>query len=324
MVRSTWKTKIAVLTTAVLLPLASLVSVHADEAVVTCDYETTPTCTSKVNLEVNVTEVLTVTLDTDPWAVSDTANAFLRDKIKATAKTNNKSGVTLSMYAADTILKNTASYKAEDASSYINTLDKTYTRNEFETTQKPVAWGYSLDDTSTGSTTSNYSPVTTSANPVQLFTTVGTSDAANGTQDVYFGAYADGTKQSGTYAQTIYFVAVTGVISDDNPVVPVNPAEENPRDEIATYNASRGNTNGTTTYTNYSTTGSVSTTSTEIMADDQTDTYTKYVAPAGVTTSNGGGNLALVLATAAAVAGTSGFFFLIAAKRRKDDDEEEE
>lgn len=293
------------------MPLASLLTVHADDTL-------PDPVTKTVDLEVNVAEVLTISLDEPTSWASGATGSLLRNKVGVTASTNNRKGVTVSMYTKDEDirLKNTDVYKSTDESTYIDTLGSNTTYGGFTNN----AWGYSVTDTDTPTASATYLPMQNENNPIQLFSTVGTATTGEGSQTVFFGAKADSDKQSGTYAQTVYFVAVTDVIDDvDNPQVPVNPSEENPRNEIAQYNTSTGRT----TYTTYTASGSTRTTETEVSAGNQANTYDSYVAAAGVTT-NSGNTLPIALATAAAVAGTSGFFFFILAKRRKDDDEEEE
>ena len=312
-----------------------------------------------VKLQVNLMESLEITVtDPDEWASGSlTKDAvgdgwtsdFLRNKVNVTAATNNGNGVRVSMYthtsSAESTLANTTrlfnltSYSASDATSYISTLDATSGTNVqpgANGANFPVNyWGYSIDDTPTLNTTSHYNPLATSANPITLINTnYGTAGAS---QDVYFGAKANNTKQSGTYAQTVYFAAVTGNIETDptdpgyNPPVPVNPSNPNPVDDIAYHNI---NSTGNTTYTHTSYTsgtpstttpsvdGNTTTTSTHTTAGDARNTYAQA---AGVTTeSSTGAAVATALGVAAAVSAASGTFFFILAKRKKDDDEEEE
>lgn len=316
MVRSIQKTNILIATLVVaFLSLITLFPVYADD---------TQTTTKTVDLEVNVAEILTVSLDEPATWATGTSDAVLRNKVSISANTNNKSGVTVSMYIDDTYprLKNTNNYSASDDTTYINTLDaNTYTYGTFPKN----SWGYSVEDQDTAQSGASYLPMKLKADPIQLFSTVGTASVSTGSEDVFFGARADATKQSGTYAQTVYFVAVTGVIEEDpedpgyNPSDPVTPSSDNPRNEIAQYNS----TLGTTTYSSYSTTSGIKSTDTEISAGNQANTYDSYVTAAGVTSSSNN-SLAGALAAAAAVTATSGTFFFILAKRRKDDDEEEE
>ncbi|MBR3252826.1 hypothetical protein IKF84_02025 [Candidatus Saccharibacteria bacterium] len=284
--------------------------------------------TEDVDFNVNVTEALTVSISTPAsWASGD-AGDLLRNKVTVSALTNDKSGVTVSMYADGTDLQNTAAYSSSDATTYIPTLDSdTYTANTFPTN----AWGYSLTDTVAG-TDASYLPMTTSTEPIEVLkSTIG----SQGSKDVFFGAKASTAKKSGTYAQTVYFTAVTGTIdSSTNPEDPLYPSTpSNPTDSPA-YDSGTGNpATGQTTYTRRTTTGSGSSSVSGSTNDTTTqvskgDTRSSYVRAAGVTsttptttTSDNISTLGIALASAAGVAAVSGIFFLVAAKRRKDDDE---
>lgn len=315
MVRSIHKTKLLfILALVFATPALIISSVYADNPLV--DSET-------MTFRVNVDEVLTVSI-TDPtnWASGSTGE-FLRNKVNVAATTNSPVGVTVSMYTDNTSLFNTTSYDASDDRTYIPTVDNTEQVNFFPDNR----WGYSVDDTDAGIGTAHYDALQTSANPILLFSTVGTSTIGGGNEDVYFGAKATTYVQSGTYAQTVYFAAVTGTIDSDNPAVPVNPSTPDPTNEIAHYSSSTGQTTYTTRTTSGSgtspITGSTDTTTTNVTKGDTTTTYAHA---AGVTTSsnNGVNSLAVALAASAAVAATTGTLFFVAAKRRKDDDEEEQ
>lgn len=275
-----------------------------------------------LDFKVNVAEVLTITV-TNPanWASGNVLD-FLRNKVSVDASTNNPIGVTVSMYTDldSTQLRNIISYNALNDTSYIPTLTDAAQGG----TNFPVNyWGYSVNDEDTAIPTANYYAMRDRSNPIELFSTVNNAtNVGEGHEDVFFGAKADGTKQSGTYAQTVYFAAVTGTIDTDNPSVPVNPSHPNPTTEIASYNSSTGNT----TYTQRRTIGSGDTaTEEEKTTVTKGDITSAYANAAGVTssTSGAGDNAALVtaLAAGAAVSAVSGLAFFVAAKRKKDDEE---
>ena len=308
MVRSTYKTHINFMVVPVALAVAAITAsttnVSADQ---------------NVNFNVNLDEVLTVSItNPDTWASGNT-DELLRNKVNITALTNNYHGATVSMYADYNQLFNTATYTASDSTSYIDTLDaNTYTHGTFPTN----AWGYSLTDTDAGDASASYLPVTTSTAPVTLMTsTIGNL----GSKDVYFGAKATNVKQSGTYAQTVNFVAVTGTIDSGNPQVPVNPSHDSPATNVATYDSSRN----TTSYTRRTrttsqpanpnpVTGDTTTTSTSVTSGD---TRNSYANAAGVTTtSTGDSALATALAVAAGVTAVAGVAFFVLAKRKNDDE----
>ncbi len=240
------------------------------------------------------------------------------------ALTNNNNGVTVSMYAPNTNLVNTT-----DSSYYIETLSNdTYTTSTFPTN----AWGYSLTDTVAGIDAS-YLPMTddTTAPITVLESTLG----SQGSKDVFFGAKASAAQKSGTYAQTVYFTAVTGTIDPDNPKDPEYPSTPTDPTNTPTYDSNTGNPKtGQTTYTRRTTSGS-GTSSVSGTTENTTtqvtkgDTTSSYVRAAGVTsttptttTTDNVSTLGIALASAAGVAAVSGIAFLVAAKRRKDDDED--
>ena len=336
MVRSIHRTKILFVVAASLLAPASILSsVHAANP-------------ESLDFQVNIAEALTITV-TNPtsWAkggLTNTASGgkvesdFLRNKVSVSATSNNPIGVTVSMYTkGGTDLRNTTSYNASDASTSIPTLTANYAVSNFPTNY----WGYSANhdtngDTDAGSTSAVYKPLSTSA--IQLFSTIGTG-SNTGSEDVYFGAKANNDKQSGTYARTVYFAAVTGNINTDptdpnyNPLIPdpsTNPpSTPDPVDNYAHYTSTTGRTTYTTRTTTSATgadatdsvTGDMNNTTTDVTAGDVSTTYAQAY---GVTNSSTGSALGVALGVAASVSAASGFFFFILAKRRKDDDEEEE
>lgn len=314
MVRSTHKINISLSLAAVLLATTALVSPIVNVSAAD------PT----VTFEVDISEVLTVSLtNPDVWA-SGNVNDLLRNKVTVSAMTNNYYGVTVSMYANDTMLKNVDTFSSTDETSYIDTLTTgtTTTNGNFASNR----WAYSVADTDAGDASAIYKPVTTVSSPVTLFENVPGTSGTTYSEDVFFGAKATENKQSGTYAQTVNFVAVTGVIDTDNPVIPVNPSEDNTDSEIASntphYNPSTGRTTRTTRSTN--TTANTTTTTTQVTNGN---TVSSYANAAGVTRksgSNDGQNIATALAVAAGVAAVSGITFFALAKRNKDDEDDEE
>ena len=153
MVRSLHKIKILFAVATILsAPAVLLSSAHANNP-------------ELVDLQVNIAEALTITV-TDPttWADGSLINTnpttnklesdFLRNKVNVTAKSNNPYGVTVSMYTKDaTDLRNTTSYSASDATSYIPTLSSNSTVSAFPTNY----WGYSRthDPDGNGDTTAS-------------------------------------------------------------------------------------------------------------------------------------------------------------------------
>ena len=325
MVRSSHKTKIL---------FAAMLSFTAPALILSSTKAANP---ESVLFQVNIAEALTLVV-TDPtdWASGELNHAsgsnmesdFLRNKVNVAAYTNNPVGVTVSMYTkGDTDLRNTASYSSSDATSYIPTLASAATPGTNGASFPVNYWGYSVNDTDTLNTSATYNALRTSANPIQLFQTSVDGDNCTISQathcnnkDVFFGAKANNTKQSGTYTRTVYFAAVTGTIDTDNPIVPDTPSTPDPINNAAHYSS----TTGQTTYTERSTTGSGSsatdTTSTDVTKGDISTTYAQAY---GVTSTSNGSALATAFGVAAGVAATSGIAFFVAAKRRKDDEDEE-
>ena len=307
MVRSIHKINIFSIPVAV-ITLVGMFMVSAKEASAT---------DPSVTFNVNIAEILTVSVDKPTTWASGTMNELLRNKISVSAKTNNYYGVTLSMYADALTLNNTKTYDSTKPATYIETLNDNYSKNNFPTD----AWGYSIDDTDAGNNNATYSPIVTQANAVTLISRTPDDMGTVYSKNVFFGAKATNAKNAGTYAQTVNFVAVTGVIdTETNPPVPDNPSTDNPQNEIASYNSTRN----TTTYTGRTTNTTTNTTTTTTQVTNG-NTVSTYANPAGVTTSsNGATALATGLAVAAGVTATSGTLFFILAKRRDDDDDEEE
>ena len=173
-------------------------------------------------LQVNVAEVLTISLTTPTtWAsgdlVSDGQGGFvsdlLRNKVTLEVTSNNPSGYTASMYANNTNLEN----QTNNSTATIPTLAENTTASAFPADR----WGYSFVD---NTTTAPYYAMTTGSNPISLLSYTTNSSSNVNTKDVYFGAKASAASESGTYAQTVVFSVVSGVIDPNtNPVVPTDP-----------------------------------------------------------------------------------------------------
>ena len=286
----------------------------------------TSTCaaanTANFDFNLNVAEVITVTVkDPANWASGGT-DTLLRNKVNVEATTNSPIGITVSMYTgANTELRNTSNFSASDASTYIPTLASSTTASAFPANY----WGYSVNDTAAGNNSANYDALKTSADPIRLFTTVGTSNVGGSSKDVFFAAKADGTKQSGTYAQTVYFAAVSGTIDTDNPAVPVNPSNPDDISDVAHYSPTTGRTTYTTRGTSGSGTSSVSGATNDTTTQIATGDLTSYYADAyGVTNSTEPASntvttdttLPTALGVTAGVATVSGLGLFAAHKRK--------
>lgn len=279
---------------------------------------------ANVDFNINVAEILTVTVKNPATWASGNINTLLRNKVNVAATTNSPIGVTVSMYTgANTELRNTTAFNSSDVSTYIPTLNSVTTAASFPDNY----WGYSFDDNASGSPSANYAALKTSADPIQVFTTVGTANIGGNNKDVYFGAKADDTKQAGTYMQTVYFAAVTGTIDTDNPAVPVDPPHQNPDNGVAHYDSTPNSTTYTTRTTSGSGTSSVSgatnDTTTEIITGDVTSYYAHAAGvenstnPASTTTSTDS-TVPVLIGAAAGIATVSGVSLYAFSRRRQE------
>ena len=323
MLRSSSKIKMfGALVSLASLPVLCAVSASATEV------------TRNTNFRVNVSDALSVSVTTpDQWAVGD-INQFLRNRIYVSATTNAAAGLTATMTTKTT---NTSLINSRKNSFTIPTLS-----GDEKVASFPVnKWGYSLEDAVAAPDDDTFYkalvPVDTQT-PINVFEAEYTSTAAPGTYNanVFFGAKADSTIASGTYANTVVINVVTGVINNDpgnpdpnpdyNPNPPVNPSGDTTPD-TPTYNP----TNNQTTYTTVTHNNDDTTTTTTEVSEG--DTTASYADPHGVKRKNSsststnivaGNPVATGIAVASAVAGTTGFIFFLIGKRRKDEEEEEE
>lgn len=273
------------------------------------------TCT---NFEVNIPEILTVQITRpNSWAVGD-VGVFLRNMITLNIVSNNPAGFTASMTtgattAAGSALTNTYA----DSTSTIPMLTSNWTRSDTTVTK---FWGYSLDD---ASETGTYGTLALkgATTPVTIIP-AGTMETAS--KDIYIGAKADSSIDSGTYQGTIIISVVSGTITEDNPVTPTDPAT--PDDTIADNPAYQPGASasdpGRTIYTNTNYSGTTNTSTLEV---SEGDTRTSYQDPQGVSTAriNEGTPLATGLAVTAAVAAVAGIAFFVIARKRDEDDGDE-
>ena len=270
------------------------------------------------DFNVQVKEVLSVSVSTPTTWASGDVDTFLRNPVSVSVVTNNASGFTATM---TTKTANTSLINTSKNSITLPTLASSTTRTNFPANY----WGYSLDDTSEGSGASTYSAlVGAGSTPITLLSSL---TASSGTKDFYFGAKANLTQASGTYSGTVVISVVSGAINNNtNPITPTDPDTPNPTPNTPTYNPTHGTT--TYTYTNINSGTGTSTTTSEISAGDNRSVYQGYTPPQGVTystTSRVSTTSALTtgLAIASSIAATSGAFFLFAARREEDDDNDD-
>ena len=293
--------------------------------------------TENTTFEVNVIDSLLVTITRPTSLASGGMDEFLRNEYGLSVVNNNTAGFTASMYSLDTT--NLALYNSNNIT--IPTLASTSTRAAFPANY----WGYSLGsytldgvsqgsytlngktygETTAGNNSSNYHPlVSSTANPITVI--AAGSGKTSGTQEIYFGAKGNSSTPAGTYKATVVISVVSGVIDNNNPITPTNPAYPQNYDAYGYNSSGGGSSQGTTVYTYIS--GNNSTTS-EISEGDNRSLY-GYQEPvmgelySTYTNVSDGSLLATILTITSVTAASSGIFFFALAKRRDDDDEEEE
>lgn len=265
------------------------------------------------NFQVNVKEILSVSISTPTDWASGYADEFLRNTITVNVTSNNNRGFTAGMTTKtpNTYLKHTVL-----SDTRIPTLAENSSHQEFPANY----WGYSLNDEQNDGL---YKPLVgeTSA-PITILSSPSSS---SGSSNVYFGAKTDITKSSGTYFGTIVISVVSGTDGSDLPAPTgeeqTTPASPGPEEE-AEYNSGSDTTVYTYTYTPAS--GGTTTTTTQISEGNNTNLYDSYTPPQGVnkrTNSNitSGSIIATVMAVAASVSAVSGILFFALAKRKKDE-----
>lgn len=278
--------------------------------------------------QLDIDEVLVVSVTTPSSGATGAVNNFLRNTVGLEVTTNNGNGFTAFM----TTKTATPSLINTFSADTIPTLNSSATRSGFPADH----WGYSISNTTdlttwssdtpdseSGVANSTYKPIVGSeSTPVTVLRATGT---ASRSQDIYFGAKASSSSDSGTYTNTVVISVVSGVSTENNiPENPVTPADDTvANNNTGTYvPAPTGGDSGATVY-HY--TSSTDTTDTDTTIVTEGDTHTvEYTAPQGVSHIIEGTPLATGLAITAAIAATSGAFFFILAKRKKDKEDEED
>ena len=301
---------------------------------------TCPGGVCNTTFEVDVSESLSVSVEAPTDPAEGEVDEFLRNTVTLDVTSNNPTGFTATMYADGTSLVNES-----ESTVTIPSLANSSVKSSFPANY----WGYSLDtvgdttgsytynskiynETNNGNSDSYYHPLPASSSPDTVLTGTGATTA---TRNLYFGAKADASQESGTYTGTIVISVVTGEVKNNNdssstPSTPVNPAQNSDTTAgNATYSSTYNRTVYYTTTSNTGTGGAVDTTTTEaeVSTGDTTRTYANAAGVMESTTSSNiaeGNTLATGLAITSAVAATSGVIFFILAKRKKDDEEEED
>lgn len=210
----TQKQKIFLYLSAVLI-LPMMLGVFCDANALTKLDCTGPECETGVTFRALVNEVLTVSI-TEPESMAmggltnQTGNRrysdLLRNRYGVTINSNNAAGFSVLMNTASEsgALENTHQSLSTDS---IPMLESNWTR---EDTLRTKFWGYSMnDDEETGT----YRAFAKSGQtPTEIFSS---DSAAISTFNLYFGAMADDSITSGTYAATVVINVVTAVATDD-------------------------------------------------------------------------------------------------------------
>lgn len=276
--------------------------------------------------QVNVQEVLSVSITTPKTWASGGVDTFLRNTVNLNVTSNNVQGFTASMISEDSSATLRHSSKASATLPTIGTTE-TYTCSSATCSEFPSnKWAYSLDD---GSNTGTYRPMVGLAagnSPIPIISradSLGNNQAgqAVSSRNIYFGSKSSISQASGTYSGTVILYVVSGIVSENNntPVIPETPTTDGTA--TAEYNSGTNETVRTVS----TTTSDTTTTTTTINQGDATGSYAPAQGVTDSTSSNiyDGSMLTTGLAVTASVAAASGIFFFILAKRKKDDDEEE-
>ena len=273
--------------------------------------------TATADPTITTEEVLVVEFPDQVTDASGDTGQFIRNYVTVITASNNAAGHVAYM---NTKTNSLALAHETIPTANIPTLATGTTWNRSNTTTN--FWGYSLDDSSQIGT---YYPMVGPSSPVRI--DYSTTPINYSEVTVYFGAKIDGTKESGTYTNTVVFTVISGmstVPSGGNPDPdPTGPQDTSEDDPVVAYDSS-GNQ---TVYTDTTNRGDKYT---EISTGDNRSHYPNatevtFTPPQGVTTYIGEGTpLATGLAVTSAVAAVSGAIFLIATKRDDDDEEEEE
>lgn len=257
--------------------------------------------TKDFTFNVNVSNVLDVSVSPTKVSASGEVNEFLRTSALVTISTNSEYGATAN------ITTKTATTALTNGSATIPTLSSNTTRDNFATGH----WGVSSTDTTEGSGSSTYMPLQPfgSATPTPVLQTSGRGEYS---RTIYFGMKAGEIQTSGKYTNTV----VLAVVANNAPVVPPDPIKpEEPT----------GGGSNAPARTAPRTVAVTRPTTSEDEAEEE------HEAPQGVEEEYNydenihyGSNMAG--STAVVIAGTvaAGLILFVVAKRRDDDDEEEE
>ena len=168
--------------------------------------------TGNADVNLNVSEVMSLTLDKNALNLNTTPNNFVSGSITATISTNSQYGYTLTLEDVDNSSDMTHTNTSID-SKLTSDFSGSKTSSELETN----TWGFSLNAT-------DFYKVPVNGSPVALKRTTTPMTTENESTDITFGAKA-GSITSGTYTDKVLFtVYVNG--QDGKPTPPTSDPDD--------------------------------------------------------------------------------------------------
>ena len=166
---------------------------------------------ASADINLNVGEVMSLTLSTDSLNLSTSPNNFVSGVVSATASTNAQYGYTLTLEDVD---NNTNMVHTNENIDAVVTSD--FSGKKTSTDMDNNTWGFSLN-------TTDFYKVPVNGSPVAIKRTTTPMTAASETTDVTFGAKV-GNLTSGTYTDKVLFTMyVNG--QDGKPSDGTNPGD---------------------------------------------------------------------------------------------------
>lgn len=268
--------------------------------------------TNDTDFQVEVKEILSVSITTPTEWVSGNVGDLLNNTINLSIMTNNPDGFTAGMTTSniDTSLK----HSVKNIS--IPTLSSNVICNNASCSSlfPSNRWGYSVNS---GSESNTYKPlVGINSAPQKILSRAWGEHGVSGSADISFGVKTDISKASGSYNGAVVISVVTGT-SGSNIDPPVNPSTPNEDTNIAEYSPTTGNTTYTYITNNTSTT--------QVSEGDNREVYNGYTPPQGVSENtyfniNNISMLTTILAVVSSTAAGIGIILFIMAKREKNKD----
>lgn len=282
----------------------------------TCDG--TP-CDANTTFQVDVKEVLSVSVTTPTDYGGGYAGELLTGQIDITVASNNSGGFSTGIRASDQ-----AATLVSDNDGTLSNLESSVSGSSFPAGR----WGYSLGNEDPLSKTYIYNPLSAYNTTPDIIGSISSDGAGSAAGSVYFAAKAGYDNPAGTYTGTVNISVVSGSASPDPGPNPVGPDPQG--GTTPTYHDNAGaTTGGATTYTTrtQSSDTPTETTTTEISSGNNVSSYANPLGETETTESNIKTNssiLPVMLAVTSAVSAAAGLGFFIVAKRREEEEEDEE